>query len=185
MFVYFPETLSVESTDGLRVDLEPPPHPLETLFAAGFVRQEATIQIRRTPQDPAIIVPARMPILREGFYSDYGIHGLRCPHPTIKYRIGIEPGMSGGPLIRRTVVNGEQFWSVVGTNIASSTESGSDTAWLANHMIAYYTHDVALPNGSWIPFLEAVSRNVVKGINPRATMVRTYTDAQGVRRFEV
>jgi hypothetical protein len=141
--------------------------------------------VQREPGGPSITVPARMPIFREGFYSDYAFHGLTAQHPTIRHRIGIEPGMSGGPLMRQSFINGQRYYSIVGTNIASSTESDSETAWLANHMIAYYTHDVALPDRKWIPFLEAVRQNVVKGFSPRAGMVRTVTDASGLNWLEV
>ena len=66
---------------------------------AGLGSVDDTCEGRQSDDNEVFTIPRRRPILREGFFAGYGVLGV-TPHEVIKHRIAVDPGMSGGPVLR-------------------------------------------------------------------------------------
>jgi hypothetical protein len=190
VFVSFPEALPVNV---LPIDLGPPPAPAETLLVAGFA---ATPAVRAGATDAGDVpaVPARQLLVREGFFADFGTTTGRLHYPLFRHLIPLEPTMMGGPVIlQREVQRGQALRTLAAINSQDVPQVSGDAAaqpqregeGFATHALALYGHEVLLPSGTWIPFLEAVRRGVVSSAGREALRVAQRGGEQGLRQYYI
>ena len=123
-----------------------------------------------------IAMPERHLIVREGFLGGFGpppIAGLNYDCATVL--VPIESGMSGGPVvIYRPTPDGRMKSVVVAiSNLdrevhpepASHPEIEGEM--YATAVYALYTHEVPLPDGTWITFRDAIKRGIIETCGPQ------------------
>ncbi len=188
VFVALPEPLPVSV---LPIDLGPPPTAVETLLAAGFA---ASAAVREGAASDAPAVPGRHLLVREGFFGDFGTTTGRLHYPLLRHLIPLEATMLGGPVIvHRETQPGRAVRTLVAINSQDVPQVNGDPAaqperegeGFATHALALYAHEVLLPSGTWIPFLEAVRRGVVSSFGPEALRVAQREGAGGLRQYYI
>jgi hypothetical protein len=187
VFVALPDAVPVSV---LPIDLGPPPAAAETILVAGFSAAPAM----RAGAGDAPAVPARRLLVREGFFADFGATTGRLHYPLFRHLIPLEPGMMGGPVIlQREVEPGLAQRTLAAVNSQDVPQVSGDPAQrperegegFATHALALYGHEVLLPSGTWIPFLEAVRRGVVASVGREALRVAQRGGEQGLVRFYI
>jgi hypothetical protein len=186
VFLSLPEALPVSV---LPVDLGPPPAAPEALLVAGFAAEP----MMAGPGDsPAL--PARRLLVREGFFADFGTTTGRLHYPLFRHLIPLEPTMMGGPVIlQRETEPGAAVRTLVAVNSQDvpqvegdpAAQPGREGEGFATHALALYGHEVLLPSGTWIPFLEAVRRGLVSSFGREALRVAQRGGEQGLRQFYI
>jgi hypothetical protein len=173
----------------LPVDLGPPPAPEEALLVAGFTAAGAAQGA--DARGPAAF-PERRLLVREGFFADFGSTSRLHPYPLFRHLVPLEPGMIGGPVIvHREQQPGQSLRTLVAINNldvpmitgVAAQHPEKEGEGLATHVLSLYAHSVALPNGSWVPFIEAVRRGVVASFGPEATRVALGSGPNGAPRY--
>jgi len=139
-------------------------------------------------------VPQRRLLVREGFFADFGTTTGRLHYPLFRHLIPLEAPMMGGPVIlQREVEPGQALRTLAAINSQdvpqvsgdASTRPEREGEGFATHALALYGHEVLLPSGTWIPFLEAVQRGVVNSVGREALRVAQRGDEQGLRQFYI
>ena len=188
VFVGLPEALPVSV---LPIDLGPPPPAAETILVAGFAAQPA---VPPGGASESAAVPARRLLVREGFFADFGTTTGRLHYPLFRHLIPLEPTMMGGPVIlQREVQPGQALRTLAAINSQDVPQVSEDPAGrperegegFATHALALYAHEVLLPSGTWIPFLDAVRRGVVSSFGPEALRVAQRGGEQGRRSYYI
>jgi hypothetical protein len=186
VFFALPEALPLGV---LPVDLGPPPASAEALLVAGFAAEPPAPGPAGTPA-----VPARRLVVREGFFGDFGATTGRLHYPLFRHLVPLEPAMLGGPVIlQREVKPGEALRTLVAVNSQDVPQVAGDAAaqpqregeGFATHALALYGHEVLLPSGTWIPFLEAVRGGLVASFGREALRVAQRGGEQGLRQFYI
>ena len=190
VFVALPEALPVSV---LPIDLGPAPAASEAILVAGFAAAPAA-RAAGDGKGDAPAVPARQLLVREGFFGDFGATTGRLHYPLFRHLIPLEPTMMGGPVIlQREVAPGQALRTLAAVNSQDVPQVGGDPAaqpqregeGFATHALALYAHEVLLPSGAWIPFLEAVRRGAVASFGREALRVAQRDGEPGVRRFYI
>jgi hypothetical protein len=188
VFVGLPETLPVSV---LPIDLGPPPSPAETILVAGFAEVPAE---RADDGREAPAVPARRLLVREGFFGDFGTTTGRLHYPLFRHLIPLEPTMMGGPVIlHREVEPGQALRTLAAINSQDVPQGSGDPAaqpqregeGFATHALALYAHEVLLPSGTWIPFLEAVRGGLVRSVGREARRVAQRAGGPGIQQYYI
>lgn len=186
VFFALPEGVPVSV---LPIDLGPPPAAAEALLVAGFGAQPLVAGPGDTPA-----LPPRHLVVREGFFGDFGTTTGRLHYPLFRHLIPLEPTMMGGPVIlQREVRPGQGLRTLVAVNSQDVPQVQGDPAarpelegeGFATHALALYGHEVLLPSGTWIPFLEAVRRGLVSSFGPEALRVAQRGGELGLRQFYI
>lgn len=187
VFIALPEALPVRV---LPIDLGPPPAAAETILVAGFAAAPA----ERAGGGDALAVPARRLLVREGFFADFGATTGRLHYPLFRHLIPLEPTMMGGPVIlQREIEPGQAVRTLAAVNSQDVPQVSGDAAaqpqkegeGFATHALALYGHEVLLPSGIWIPFLEAVRRGVVSSLGREALRVAQRGGERGLRQYYI
>ncbi len=187
VFIALPETLPVRV---LPIDLGAPPPAAETILVAGFAAAPA----ERAGSDDVPAVPARRLLVREGFFADFGATTGRLHYPLFRHLIPLEPTMMGGPVIlQREVQPGQALRTLAAVNSQDVPQVSGDAAarpetegeGFATHALALYAHEVLLPSGTWIPFLEAVRRGVVSSLGREALRVAQRAGERGQQQYYI
>ena len=162
----------------MKLDLGPPPWSHFPVMTAGFTGAAdgepwvtSANGLRRHRRDL---------IVREGFLEKYG----EGDSWLLKYQVGtigipLASGMSGGPTIiyRPEAVGPEPV--LVAINSASPDVRPPDLPkGFVTPAICLWRQEVALPDGTWIPFAEAVGRGIIatSGPHPHHVVMRDNGD---------
>jgi len=175
----------------LPIDLGSPPAPEEALLVAGF---SAGADPSTGNGGAAAPIPARRLLVREGFFADFGATSRLHPYPLFRHLVPLEPGMIGGPVIvHREQQPGQSLRTLVAINNldvpmitgAAAQHPEKEGEGLATHVLSLYAHSVASPDGSWMPFIEAVRRGVVVSYGPEALRVARESGPNGAPRYYI
>ena len=188
VFVGLPEALPVSV---LPIDLGPPPAAAETILVAGFAGAPA---VRPGAGHDGPAVPERRLLVREGFYADFGATTGRLHYPLFRHLIPLEPTMMGGPVIlQREVEPGRALRTLAAINSQDVPQVNEDPGGrperegegFATHALALYGHEVLLPSGSGIAFLEAIRRGLVRSVGQEALRVAQRGGEQGLQQYYI
>jgi hypothetical protein len=192
-FVALPGELQVAGRLGrLPINLGPPPWHHEAILVAGFGKRDAAVTATRADGSNPMAVPPRDLIVREGFYADFGAMTGRLHYHLVRHLIPCDPGMSGGPvMLVRPDATGAQ-WSMMAINNVSMDQplplqEHVEGESFATHVLALYSHEVLLlPTTEWVPFAEAVKRDIIFSVGSEARgVVELRNDAGAVYQYRV
>ena len=155
-------------------DIGPPPMMHIPLFVAGFnlIRNNVQVAIN----SPGLTIPERHLILREGFLGAFRRCALNVDYDVANILIPIDGGMSGGPVIIYRPMSPFRIQPVIVAIVNSGLELSADSevpettedSGIATPIVALFTHEVCLPDNTWIPFKEAVMRGMLTTFGTRA-----------------
>jgi hypothetical protein len=163
----------------LPIDVGPPPQSHLPLHIAGF--NHIRLNERPLAVGPPLLLPERRLIMREGYLDSFGPGSGLLAYPVAKFLIPVDPKMSGGAVIIYrpaayhsagvlvAIINGE---TTLRENAAQHPEC--DGAGYGSPVITLYTHEVPMPDGSWIWFKEAVRRGIIatSGADPHHVVLK-------------
>lgn len=154
-------------------DIGPPPMKHIPLFVAGFNRIRNNVQV--AINSPGLATPDRHLILREGFLGGFGRYAA-VDYKVAHILIPIAGGMSGGPVIIYRPMSPFRIQPVTVAIVNSELSLSADAevpettegSGYATPIVALFTHEVCLPDNTWIPFKEAVMRGMLTTFGTRA-----------------